>query len=93
MKEFHVYISHNENLSQMCQTHPHPEIQDISNLHIKMPFKAYLWKLSVFLSTGKIFDLTFIHTPASREVELGRIIVGWFPVKNWQTTIKTTSQD
>jgi hypothetical protein len=58
-----------------------------------MPFKAYLWKLSVFLSTGKIFDLTFIHTPASREVELGRIIVGWFPVKNWQTTIKTISQD
>jgi hypothetical protein len=58
-----------------------------------MPFKSYLWKLYVFLSTGKTFDLTFINIPLDREVELGRIIVGWFPVKNWQTTIKTTSQD
>jgi hypothetical protein len=76
----------------MSQTDPHPEIQDISNLHIKMPFKAYLWKLYVFLNTVETFDLTFIHTPAVREVELGRIIVGWFPLKNCQTTIKTTSQ-
>jgi hypothetical protein len=77
----------------MSQTHLHPEMQDISNLPIKMPFKAYVWKLSMFLSTGKTFDLTFIHTPAAREVKLGRIVVGWLPVKNWQTTIKTVSQD
>jgi hypothetical protein len=76
----------------MCQTHPHPGIQDISNLYIKLSFKVHLQKLCVFLNTGKTFDLTVINIPLDREVELGRIILGWFPVKNCQTTIKTTSQ-
>jgi hypothetical protein len=54
--------------------------------------ETVLWKLSVLLRAGKNFDLNFVYTPAAMEVKLGRIIVGWFPLKNWQTIIKTISQ-
>jgi hypothetical protein len=80
-------MSDNKNYSPMYQPYPHPEIQDLSNLPIKMHFKTYLWKLHVLLRVCKIFDLIFVYIPAAKEVELWRILVGWHPVKNGQITI------